>query len=371
MSTLKILFIIYDLERGGPEMRLLDFVRNFPKDIKIHICVTSKNLSLLREFQKTDVDIKVVPVKKAYMEIKKVNEISKYVALNRISIINTFDLKGLMISAYIKKFSPTRVKIVHHVVDLLHNYNFCQKALLFIFLKYANCSITNSKQAKKILVDKYTPNNDIKVICNGVDTQCFNNDFYDKKFVRKKLNIGEYDIIIGTIANFRKVKNYPFLFKAFNILTKKHPDLKLLCVGGGKELASMKSVAVNYSMEDNIIFTGYSSNVVEYLSVMDIFVLCSLHEGMPNVITQAMSMNIPIIASSVGGCPEIIENMQNGILFSSNNYKEFIEAVEKLINDPETSSILADNAKKTVEDKFSLNLMVKNYVTFFKNMNEQ
>ena len=95
-----------------------------------------------------------------------------------------------------------------------------------------------------------------------------------------------------------------------------------------------------------MIFTGYSKDVAEYLSLMNIFVLCSLQEGLPNVLLQAMSMEIPVISSDVGGCPEIIDNMANGILYPSNHLEKFIEAVEMLIEDRNFASTTCSQCKE-------------------------
>ncbi len=118
----------------------------------------------------------------------------------------------------------------------------------------------------------------------------------------------------------------------------------------------------------NLIFTGYSKDVAEYLSLMNIFVLCSLQEGLPNVLLQAMSMGIPVIASDVGGCPEIIDDMKNGILYPSNDLDRFVEVVEMLIEDRSFSSKLAANARRTVEEKFSLNRMIEDYMVFYREL---
>ena len=141
--------------------------------------------------------------------------------------------------------------------------------------------------------------------------------------------------------------------------------MRLICVGGGYLLDEMKEMARSYGLEKNLIFTGYSKNVAEYLSLMNIFVLCSLQEGLPNVLLQAMSMEIPVISSNVGGCSEIIDNMTNGILYPSNNLEKFIEAVEMLIEDRNFASKLGANARRTVEEKFSLDRMIEEYTRFF------
>ena len=81
-----------------------------------------------------------------------------------------------------------------------------------------------------------------------------------------------------------------------------------------------------------------------------------------------MSMEIPVVASNVGGCPEIVNNMKNGILYPSNHLEKFIEAVEILIEDRNFASKLGANARRTVEEKFSLDRMIQDYSTFYRKL---
>ena len=155
---------------------------------------------------------------------------------------------------------------------------------------------------------------------------------------------------------------------AFRILFQRNRNLKLICVGGGSYLSDIKRMALKYHLEKAVIFTGYSPHVVEYLSLMDVFVLCSLKEGFPNVLLQAMTMSLPVVSANVGGCSEIIDHMKNGILYPSNDLGEFIETIETLTTDTAFASRLGANAKRTVEEKFSLDRMIKEYATFYNEL---
>ena len=367
MSSINILFIISDLERGGPELRLLDFAQNFSPDIKMHICVTSEDLSLLEHFQACNVGIMVKPIRKVYLNIGKISAISRYVKRNRITIINAFDLKGLLIAVLIRIVADFSLRIVYHDVNSIIEFT---KIQLFIFgklLKFCQEFICNSRFSKTEL-GHFVPRRTINVIHNGVDCTAFTRNLHKRYILRSDLEFKEEEIILGIVANFRRQKNYPFLLRAFEILSAKHGNLKLLCVGGGKYLEQTIATASQLNLAKKIIFTGYSGRVIDYLNTMDILVLPSLWEGLPNAIIQAMSMGIPVVASNVGGCPEIVNNMKNGMLFPSNNLDEFVEAVEMLIEDRDFVSRLGANAKRTAEERFSLRRMIEDYARFYKEL---
>ncbi|RJQ23905.1 glycosyltransferase [Candidatus Parcubacteria bacterium] len=369
LPPLNILFIIYDLERGGPEMRLLNFAKYFPPQIKMHICVTSENLSLLEEFNHLNIPIKVIPVGRPYVELDKVKNIIHYCKAKEISIINTFDLKGAIIASFIKLFGKTRVQHVYHNVNSLINYSTLQRIVLRFFLKYSNFVLCNSFFSEKEFLTHF-PTSKTKVIYNGVDTSRFQDAFIKKNDIRLQYGLDTTDIVLGIIANFRKQKNYPFLLEAFAKLSKEYPDLKLVCVGGGPLLQSVKILTRKLNMSDKIIFSGYTSHIVSLLKSFDILVLTSIWEGMPNVIIEAMCMGVPVVSSNVGGCPEIIDHNIDGLLFKPNDVEDFVLSVKKLLAETHLGARLGEQARDKIKRKFSVEIMIENYVNFFEEIHQ-
>jgi L-malate glycosyltransferase len=364
-----MLFLIYDLDRGGPELRLLDFAKYFPENVNMYICVTSEKLTLLEKFRDLNIRTKVVPIKKPYFSLLKILKIFSFYKTNNIRIINTYDLKGLIIASIIKLTTFFQSKIIYHNVNSLIQFSRIQLLLFCLISKLSDAFICNSKFSKNE-IEKLVPSNKIRIIHNGLDQFLYKKNSLLRKHSRANLNIQKDEVVIGIIANFRKQKNYPFLLEAFKILAAKYSHLQLLCVGGGEYLKRSKSIVKSWNLNKKVIFTGYTENIVECLSAIDILVLPSLWEGLPNALLQGMSMEIPVVASNVGGCPEIIHHMKNGRLFRSNDTLAFITHLEELINDRALAYELGRRARKTVEEKFSMERMIKEYLAFFKQISE-
>lgn len=360
-----ILFIIYDLERGGPEMRLLDLARHFPPELGMFICVTSSMLSLRGHFEETGVGMAVVPIGKVYLEPGRVKEIVSLVRRNRFAVVNTYDLKGLMLALFIWAFSGVRVRVVHHVVDLLHNYSPRQKWLLRLLLRPVHRVVCNSAASVRMIENRFAPPEKIVLIHNGVDTAAFGG--CTARDLRQESG-GEGEIIIGTVANFREEKNYPFLLAAFERLLERYPTATLLCVGGGPLLEETRERARRMGLAERVIFTGYTEDVAGSLARMDLFVLCSRLEGFPNVLVQAMSMGIPVVASAVGGCLEIVENGEDGLLFPVGDADAFLRAVGSLLDDRDRAAAMAARGRARVEREFTLPRMVENYANFYRGL---
>lgn len=367
MPKINLLFLISGLERGGSELRLLDFAKHFPEDLNFHLCVMSNRIPMMQDFQKYTRNIKFFSIKRGYWELSKIVELYRHIKKAEISIINTFELKGLLVSVFIKWFGNAKLKIVHHAVNLLHNYKLKHRMALLLLLRFIDGLICNSNEGKK-LFGKYIGNGKICRIYNGIDTNHYSKGVFRGNPLKVELGIMKDEVVLGTVANFRKEKNYPFLLSTFRKLLAIYPNLKLLCVGGGMLLEEMKGVVRENGMEEKVIFSGYCLNVAEYLDIMDIFVLVSSMESLPNALIQAMSMGLPAISTRVGGCSEVIDNMVDGVLIEPNNYEDLIFWVGRLINEQGLTAMLGRNAIVKIRNIFSLEEMLKNYSNFYRKL---
>jgi len=122
-----------------------------------------------------------------------------------------------------------------------------------------------------------------------------------------------------------------------------------------------------YDLGDKVVLTGRRDDLPAVLNALDVFVLASFSEGLSNTILEAMSCCLPVIASNVGGNPEIIVNGKTGYLFEVNNDKELSAYIDELYKSPEKLKYLADNSRELIESKFSVTTMVGNYeATYLK-----
>lgn len=360
-----ILYIVSCLERGGLELRLLDFARLFPANFKIHICVTSNQLNLLDKFSETNAKVFVVPIKRAYVEFKNIAIISAYIREHEIGVVNTYDFKGLLVGCLLKIFARSKFSLVHNTVDLLHSYNVWHKQILKYLFTLVDRSLCNSKQAMDVLISLGIKSSLITVIFNGVDTKIFQRDQLKRNKMRADYGVGNDEKLIGTVANFRWEKNYPFLIESFASLSAKHSGVKLLCVGGGGALEEIESLAKQKGIYGKIIFTGSVDNVSDYLGMMDVFVLCSIKESFPNCLIQAMCSQLPVIASDIGACSDIVVHGHNGFTYEVNNVDEFIEKIILLLSDNKICNELAVSGANTVKERFSLNAMIESYLELY------
>ncbi len=145
-------------------------------------------------------------------------------------------------------------------------------------------------------------------IYNGIDTRAFAPDGSSTKN-RSQFGLTGKDIVIGVVGRLDPIKNHALLFKVFEEINNENPDVKLLVVGDGPERKNLEHLAGN-----GVQFLGNRADVPDILRMMDIFTLPSINEGISNTILEAMATGLPVVATDVGGNPEIIDDGQTGQL---------------------------------------------------------
>jgi sugar transferase (PEP-CTERM/EpsH1 system associated) len=202
----------------------------------------------------------------------------------------------------------------------------------------------------------------IRVCHNGVNVD----RFAPRPAVRRRLREGfgwsEHSFVIGTIGRLVAIKDQKTLLRAAEQLIASGIDAHVLLVGGGPEQESLRRyVDASALLPGRAHFAGPSKNVEELLNSMDVFVLPSLQEGMSNTLLEAMATSLPVIATRVGGNPEIVEDGHSGWLFTPKDAPELAVRLTQLAKDAELRHLVGCAARRQVVQRFSLDLMMETY----------
>jgi len=197
---------------------------------------------------------------------------------------------------------------------------------------------------------------DIPLIHNGIDTEMFTPEQSESK----------ERITFCCVARFSYQKNHKLLLEAFHIAHKNIPNVSLLLVGDGELRSEIENQINSYGITDRVQMIGNTNDVLSWLRSSDVFVLSSNYEGLPLSILEAMSAGLPIIATEVGGIPDIITNGQEGILISPGNAGEIANAMEEMAKDTQLRIQMKSNAR-TKAQKFDVRRMADLYGVIYRN----
>lgn len=231
-----------------------------------------------------------------------------------------------------------------------------------------------SSEAEAYLRDRIAvPTARLRRICNGVDVDKFAAAADSQLTPALSIPLSDDDLVFGTVGRMAVVKNQQLLLEAFILLWQQFPNwqarLKLLLVGDGSERANLEQRVSDAGVSAAVIFAGNRTDIPALMAQMDIFVLPSLAEGISNTILEAMAAGLPVIASRVGGNPELLlPAHQASHLFESNNAAQLCQAMALYLNDPTCQASDSVLVKKHCQNNFSLDTMVNKYHQLYQSV---
>lgn len=227
--------------------------------------------------------------------------------------------------------------------------------------KYTQAVITVSHALKEELVRSWGISADkIHVVHNGIpfykepnaDTACF------AIGLRRRLNIGEDAILVGTAARLIPSKGIDYFLDAIPKVLRHIKNIHFVVIGSGPYEQELKKKAERLHVQGNITFLGYVNNVMDYINAVDIFVLPSLSEGFGISVLEAMAAGKAVIASNVGGIPEIVNHDDNGYLVPPGDASELALAIAYLAANPQVRGDYGRRGCRDVRERFSVDKMV-------------
>ena len=225
--------------------------------------------------------------------------------------------------------------------------------------------------ADAVIRKKVAPARKVIVVSNGIDTARFAEPG-DAAGLRRQLGIPASAAVIGTVANLREVKRQDVLIRGFARLgefrgSKPH----LLLVGDGELRSELTRLAASLGVGDRVHFAGAQSNPEQFLHVMDVFALTSRSEGMPLSVLEAEAAGLPIVASRVGGLPEIVEDGRTGLLFDPGDDAALARCFEQLLTDSTRTMEMGRAAQAAVRAKYDVSVMAGTYERHYRGLLER
>lgn len=226
-----------------------------------------------------------------------------------------------------------------------------------LMYKNANVTIALSNAIKYKILD-VSPKANIQVIPSAFTNTIVNNNklFLIKDRFKNKFLIGN----IGALDD--KHKGQSLLIEVAKNLETSHPDIHFIFVGNGKDEILLKKLSKGLL---NITFEGFVNNVNDYISSLDLFVFPSRNEGLGSILLDVMQCAVPILASDVGGIPDIIQNNVNGFLTPVNNIAELEKNILYLYNNKDLCIKVVENANTSVSNYAPRN-MALSYITIYE-----
>ena len=367
---MRICHIITGLEMGGAEKLVLGIARKTAAlGHPCAICVLWGNAGLLKD--RTVENIEVIRLRRKikwnpflvwtlYRVLKKVMP----------DIVHTHLIHATLYGRLAARWAGVPV-----IVTTEHNTSNWQTKYGFVHLVYRWTAGWNTKifavsdavMERMVRIGRIKKES-IQVLYNGIDVRVF----HETRQRTEKKSTPMVSPVIGTVGRLDPRKGHRYLLEASVDIIKRYPEASILIIGSGKMESSLKQVARSLGLKErNIRFLGIQNNTSNYLQSMDVFVLPSVEEGLGIAILEAMAAEVPVVATSVGGIPEIITHGETGILVEPKNPKMLADAVIELLTHPEKADRLRKKAKDVVMKKYDIQGTVEQLMSYYQQFLEK
>ena len=350
-----ITHIIGRLCYGGAEKLLLDICRKIDKErFRVEVLVLQDDNPLADQFGEAGIKVTFFH-KRGKFDFDLVKRVAKYLKQTKPDIVHTH-----LFAADFYGGQAARLAGVKHLISTKHDIlseGFWRDYLGRRARRRFDRVVAISKATRDFLVEhEGLDYQRVDVIYNGIDMQ---------RFYEEKAHIFPNDeIVIGSIGRLSKEKGHKHLIRACRFLNNK--DWRLILVGDGTMKRELVGLTEYLGLENQVKFTGAVNDVRPYLKDMDVFVLPSVSEGLSLVILEAAAAGKMVVATNVGGVPEIIHNKEDGLLFKPKSIEQLVAHLN-WINDHRDAAVkMAKKLQANVVEKFDINKTVGEYEALYE-----
>jgi len=208
----------------------------------------------------------------------------------------------------------------------------------------------------------------IKVIKNGVQFPDLHLGHVYNECIRKEFDIKDDEVIIATIGRLVPVKNHFVFLEAAKCVLDKVLNAKFFIIGDGVLFNQLKNRTRELDIEEKVIFMGWRNDIKKLLSAIDIYVICSLVEGLNISVLEAMAAAKPVIGTSVKGISEIVLHNKTGILVPLNHTESLTKAILKLIDDKRLSTRMGLKGRQLIQERYSAQEMAETTLELYEKL---
>ena len=302
--------------------------------------------------------------------LSQLNPICRLAKQENVDIIHTFFEKSEVMGWLAARLSGIPIWITSRRDLGFKRKNIFKQIFRFTAPDCDRCVAVCQAVKDQVVQQERLAQEKIEVIYNGLDFSPYQHSS-NGKALRNELGVDDHVPLVGMIANFNfEIKGHRYFLQAAKSVLERVPDVEFLLIGDGPLRYQYEEMARQLKIKQKVHFMGKRNDVPNILSNLSVSVLSSTSEGLSNVILESMAAGIPVVATRVGGNPELVIDGTTGYLVPPADPRSMAEAIISLLQDPDRASAMGAAGKKMVKEKFTVETMVKNYEHLYKSLTE-
>jgi L-malate glycosyltransferase len=370
-GKIKVLTLLTSFEIGGTERQVTNVaLRLDAARFDLHLACLRNIGELKQELDGLSIPRPVFDIGRLYSfrTFLEACRLARYIRTNSIQVVHAYGLYPNIFAVPVARFAGARIVIasIRDRGDILKPW---QRWLQKLTCRFADCVLVNAEAVRKTLIDQgYDPSNMV-VIRNGIAPLKMASPGKNSG-IREELELPASAPLIMVFSRLNRMKGLEYFLDAANRAAAQLPEVRFVIVGDGAIKHELQNRAVRLGLADKVVFAGFRADVPRLLSEASLSVLPSLSEGLSNALLESMAAGVPVVATTAGGNPEIIEDGVSGLLVPPRDSAELATVMIRVLKNPALASSLGKAGKSRVVEVFSMERSVREIELLYQRLVE-
>ena len=356
--------LVLSLSPGGTERLVIELCRRLADDVDTVVCCLDEPGEWAVELTKLNIPVISLARRPGFHPSLSVR-LGEALKVHRIDVIHCHHYSPYVYGLLAAVLHPS-VRVVFTEHGRLHGAGISTKRRLVnpVLSRWPARIFAVSAALKQTMVAEGFPERSIEVLYNGIELGS-RPRAAERAAMRAALGVPADALVIGTVARLDPVKNLGGLLEARSLLAERLPSARVVIAGDGPERQALLDRAHALGISDVTHFTGYRTDARALMAAFDVYVNCSTYEGVSLTILEAMATTLPVIATDVGGNPEVVINQETGFLVGERP-QAFASAIATLAANPALRHTMGDAGRWRVKRHFTIERMVNDYAAAYQ-----
>ena len=368
MRKMKIMLVIGGGEKGGSRNHIITLAEGLrKKGVLVELICFLEDI-VAETARAHNIPVKVFPMK-SIIDLRVLKQFQVYINKKTPHLLHTHGVRANFIGRLAGRNAGIPIVTTVHS-SIYHDYSKRLKRVLYQRIEkltrpFTNRFIAVAESLRKELISDGVRSDRIEVVYNGLSPD-FIIDQPVVPFLRAELGIAENIPILITVGRIEEVKNQAMLLQVFATLKQNNIDFHGVIVGDGPLLSELQEQARKLEIDHIVHFLGFRKDIFELLSEANLFILTSRMEGLPITLLESMAANTPIIATNVGGMPEVVRLAQNGYIVPVDDVEQFAARIQEILVQPELNRQLAEKGRSALQTHFAADKFIEKTIAVYQ-----
>jgi glycosyltransferase involved in cell wall biosynthesis len=361
-EPIRLLKFLAYLAIGGSERQVFNIRQGLDRSrFDLHLgCFGCFDEQITVDLSETPLEVYKIGKLYGPQALKECLRLRSYLKRHRIDVVHAYNFYANVFAIPAARLARVPV-VLASIRDTGEIWTANQRAVNRMACRLADRVVVNAETIKRGLVEEGYPPEQIVVVQNGIICPPLRDG--QDRLLHRELGLSREDVLIGVVCRIARVKGLEYFLDAAPDIIARIPQAKFVIIGDNsfnpEYREELKQQTVRLGLQDRIIFTGFRLDVQNILSSLAVSVLPSLKEGLSNALLESMAAGVPVVATNVGGNPEVVIDGETGLLVPSKNPAALAEAICRILLTPGLRQAFGQAGRRRVLEQFSNERMIR------------